>query len=162
MKKAGIPLFLLMLLQLSCSDCHPESERALIFEDKEIQVEYDSISERYFYTFQEGDRLIFEYRHVNRQCDHIMDDEWSESIKFQITDSSTKFRFINEEILTTNCHYQQSGAWVNFQLPISAGTIEGEKLTDDKWRVLIAVETSPANGKDSTMSFNIEKTFKTE
>jgi hypothetical protein len=159
MQRISIPLVLFELILVSC-DCNPEQEFAFIHEGNEILVDYDSTYERHFYSIVNGNKLIFEYRHVAGQCDSKIGDEWAESIKFQIEDSTTKFMFVNDEILSTNCFYEQIGTWtIGTHLRIETGTIEGERISDNKWKMLMSIETSPVEEGEPIMIFQIEETF---
>ena len=91
----------------------------------------------------DGNKLLFEYNHSGAQCDNIADDEWGEKLIFQVENNITLFEFIDEEILLTNCFYQQYGAWVSHnQYHVKNGTIKGEKLSKNKWKIVVAIETT--------------------
>ena len=95
------------------NDCQPEMVMSNLNTEKEIKEEYDTEFERNNYSIVDGNKLLFEYNHSGAQCDLIMDDEWGEKLIFQVENNNFEFEFVDDEILLTNCFYQEYGAWVN-------------------------------------------------
>lgn len=150
MKKLTIILlFLTSILLTSCDNkedenvCDPETTISNWVTNKKIVVEFDTTYQRNNYTIVDGNKLLFDYNHSGAQCDYISDDEWGERLVFQI-DTNTNFEFKDDEILSTNCFYQQYGAWVNHnQYQIKNGIIKGEKISANKWQITVNIETTP-------------------
>lgn len=145
-------LVILSILILSCfsscssddekNDCQPETVIAKTTAEKEIIVKFNTEFERNDYTVEDGNNLVFEYNYTRAQCDYIADDEWGETLIFQVEDQNNNFDFTNDEILATNCFYQQQGAWVNHnQYQIKRGVIKGEKISENQWKITVDVET---------------------
>ena len=146
-------IFILLIIITSLSscksddnenDCYPESVISNWINEKEIIVEFDTEFERNNYSVIDGNKLLFEYNHTGAQCDHIIDDEWGEKLTFQEEDNNFEFEFVDDEILLTNCFYQQYGAWVSHnQYQIKNGIIKGEKLSENEWEITVNIETTP-------------------
>ncbi|MBD0824838.1 hypothetical protein [Aestuariibaculum marinum] len=150
MKRYIYLLFILTNCFLSCNndddenDCHPETILSNWNTQKEIVIEFDTEFNRNNYNIVDGNKLLFEYNHIGAQCDHIIDDEWQENLVFQIENTSVAFEYIDNDLLLTNCYYQQLGAWVNHnQYQVKNGTIKGEKLSENEWKIIVNVETTP-------------------
>lgn len=135
-------------------DCYPETVLSIWEAEKEISIELIGEPETNYYSVVDGDKLVFTYNHVGAQCDHIMDDEWGEKLIFQIDDNLTAFQYTDEEILVTNCFYQQYGAWVDgHQYPVNTGTIKGEKTAENEWEVIVNIEINTAHEEPLIIEF---------
>ncbi|MBD0833475.1 hypothetical protein [Aestuariibaculum sediminum] len=143
---------LLMLINcfISCdkaeenNPCQPETTISTWKVNKEIKVDFNSEFNRNDYSIIEGNKLLFEYNHSGAQCDHFIDDEWGEKLIFHIEISQTKFEYNENDILLTNCFYQQYGAWVNHnKYEIKNGILKGEKISDSTWEITVNIYTIP-------------------
>lgn len=166
MKKVIFPLLLIMITGFSSCDkgkgegCHPEEEITNWNTEKEIMVEYQAEYERNYYTIIDGDKLVFEYNHSGAQCDSAIDDEWGERLIFQIEANLSEFDFADDQILSTNCFYQEYGAWVNHvQQQVKNGTIRGEKIAENKWEITVNIVTTPSPYNQEVKNISFTKVF---
>ncbi len=166
MKKLIFIPFIILTLFSSCesdeieNDCDPEIVLSKLIAEKEIIVEFDNQYKRNNYSVIDGNKLLFKYYHVGAQCDFISDDEWGEELTFQVEKNSANFEFVDDEILLTNCFYQQFGAWVmHSQYPIKNGMIKGEKISGNEWRITVNIETTPLFQNEPSRKIEFTETF---
>lgn len=164
MKKALL-LIISALIFVSCNkddlNCHPETVETSWTIDQKIKVVYNEEIDLHLFSIVEGTNRVFELTHVGYQCDNIYDDEWGERLAFEIPVDLEDFEFIDEEILNTNCFYNQFGAWVrSTQYPIQKGRIKGEKINNNKWKVHVSVTTIPIFDNEEPRSIEFEEVFK--
>jgi hypothetical protein len=142
------------------NDCYPEAVISNWTNEKEILVDFDTEFERNNYSVVNGNKLVFEYNHTGAQCDHIIDDEWGERLIFQVENNNADFEFVDDEILLTNCFYQQYGAWVNHnQYQIKNGTVKGEKISENEWKIIVNIETTPSFENEQPTNINFTEIF---
>lgn len=169
MKKL-ISLSLLLIAFSSCdkdddkndskNDCQPETVITKWTAEKQVILEFDTEFKRNNYTIKDGNNLVFEYIHTRAQCDYIADDEWGETLIFQVEDQNSNFEFTNDEILVTNCFYQQQGAWVNHkQYQIKSGAIKGEKISGNQWKITADIETVPQVTEEKPIKIKFTEIF---
>jgi hypothetical protein len=150
---------------ISCNNdddenCHPESVSSSWTLGKEIVVEYNSEYESNDYNVTDGDNRLFEYNHSGAQCDDIADDEWGEKLTFVINQETTDFEFVNEDIVETKCFYQEYGAWVRHnKYQIKDGTIKGEKISENEWKITVSVFTTPIFTDEQPKKIEFTETF---
>jgi len=165
-KKISLILYLLQIIFLSCdnnddlNNCQPET---VIFEwesDKQITFEFNDEAQRNYYQVANGNKLVFNYIHIGAQCDDIIDDEWAEILIFQIENNIEEFEFVDEEILSTNCFYFQSGAWVSGQQQnVKKGFIRGEKISENTWEISVNIETNTINQDEPIRNIEFSDKF---
>ena len=127
---------------------------------KEIVVGYNTEFERNDHNIINGENRLFEYNHSGAQCDDIYDDEWAENLTFRINNETTNFEFTNGEIITTNCFYQETGAWVlHNPYQINDGTIKGEKISESEWKIIVSVITTPLFINEQPKSIEFTEIF---
>ncbi len=141
MKNNFLQLLIIIALFTSCSneetdDCDVENYQYNWSTEKSIAKDYNTEIERFDFTVTVGTNNVFEYNHSGAQCDYILDDEWGELLSFEINKDLTIFEYKDDEILQTNCFYQEYGAWVShIQSAISKGVIKGEKSGNNTWKI---------------------------
>lgn len=142
------------------NDCYPEAVISNWTTEKEIMVDFDTEFERNNYSVVNGNKLVFEYNHTGAQCDHIIDDEWGEKLIFQVENNNADFEYVDDEILLTICFYQQYGAWVNHnQYQIKNGTVKGEKISENEWKIIVNIETTPSFENEQPTNINFTEIF---
>jgi len=147
--KNNFLILLVSMLLFSCSkddtdDCDAEAFLCNFSQDKTILKNYNTEFERYEYPVSDGTNNVFEYNHSGAQCDYIMDDEWGELLTFEINKDLDVFEYEDNEILLTNCFYQEYGAWVShIQSPISKGILKGEKISKNVWKISATITVFP-------------------
>ena len=91
-------------------------------------------------TIVSGDKIVFEYQFVFGDLVYIADDEFTESILFEVDPDLNEFRIETEELNNSNaiyglfCYCMYYGYY-----DISSGVIEGVKLEDGNWEVSMDV-----------------------
>ena len=152
---------LLIIGLISCENddknCNPETVVSSWSLGKEIAVNFNTEFERNDYSIIDGENRLFEYNHSGAQCDDIYDDEWGEKLTFIINKESTEFEFADEDILETNCFYQEYGAWVRHnQYQVKDGIIKGEKISGNRWSIIVSVTTTSlfANEQPKKIEFS--------
>lgn len=149
MTKISLIGIAILIGMLSCNNnddenCSPETVFANWTLGKEINVTYNLEFQRNDYEIVDGNSRLFEYNHIGAQCDDIYDDEWGERLTFKISTETINFELANEDILETNCFYQEYGAWVRHnKYQIKEGTIIGEKISKNRWRISASIITTP-------------------
>ncbi len=143
------------------NDCYPEMIISNWVSEKEIIVEFDTQFKRNNYNIINGNKILFKYNLNGAQCDNIIDDEWGENLIFQIENNNTDFEFIDNEILSTNCFYQQYGAWVaHNKYEVKNGIIKGEKISKTEWEITVNIETTPIFENEPSKNIIFTEIFK--
>lgn len=143
-------LFLLFLLGIIACDqndidesCTPERFLSTITTDLKIEKVFNTELQKNVYDIINGDQLVFAYIHAGAECDDILDDEWGEQLLFEIDPGVSEFDLTDNEILTTNCFYNQFGAWVSHeQIEVNKGRIQGVKISETQWDINVSVEVT--------------------
>ncbi len=162
MNKNIITLTILGVIIFGCdkNNCNPETIIATWSEGKEINIMYDSLYQRLDYNVDNGENLLFVYNHTGQQCDYIMDDEWGESLIFEINYLNAKFEFVDSNIILTKCFYQEYGAWVRHnRYQVKDGIIKGKKISEDKWEITVSVITTPIFPDEKAKIIEFKKSF---
>lgn len=96
-----------------------------------------------FGSIEEGENLVFEYRFEAYDEVQIADDEYAETIRFEIESQLENFNFTNAELLSTNLVFTKH-CFCYFPFdelkniePI--GVISGEKISNNEWNITINV-----------------------
>jgi len=156
-------LFLLLLLGIIACDqndlyenCTPEGFFSTVTTNQKIEKVFNAELQRNVYNIINGDQLLFAYTLVGAQCDDIIDDEWGEQLLFKIDPGISAFDITDDEVLTTNCFYNQFGVWVSHeQTEVNKGRIEGVKISENQWRVNVSVEViSPLSNTPKRIEFS--------
>lgn len=134
-----------------------------LFSDKEITITQDTFSGTplTLYEIIDGEKTVATYTFGAKECEEIYDDEYAEHLSLQFDESLEAFEFKDEDILTTNCFYHQSGAWVRHnRYRIQKGTITGKKLNGNQWDIQVNVETTPIDSLDIARQVLIDGVFR--
>jgi hypothetical protein len=162
MKKEILILTIVSLMIFRCNknNCNPEITIPTWYEGKEIVVTYDSIYQRNEYNIEDGVNILFEYNHAGQQCDDVYDDEWGEILTFEIDKKIIDFEFVDSNIITTKCFYQEYGAWVRHnRYQIKDGIIKGKKISEDKWEITVSVSTTPIFSNETPQAIKFKQIF---
>ena len=90
-----------------------------------------------------GNKTVFEYRFDADDNEQIADDEYSETIRFQIDPNLDSFHYENSEMENSKITFSKY-CYCYFPLEASKnvspkGRIEGVKISDSKWNIKIDV-----------------------
>jgi len=144
MKNYIIPIIFVLSL-LSCNNKETNSDTYSYTFTESSTLIISTIEESYlkYGTIEDGENLVFEYRFDAYDEVQIADDEYAETIKFEIDSELESFNYSNDELLNTNlvfskhcfCYFPYDELKdVN---PI--GIITGEKLSNNEWEITINV-----------------------
>ncbi|MFI1770758.1 hypothetical protein [Thalassobellus citreus] len=137
MKKYLLLLFVTVFF--SCSDdLNKEVYRYEFYENSDlsvVEVEWTYLKSG---VISDGNKVVFEYTYVAADDEQIADDEYSESIFFEIDSSLDSFYFEGDDMLNAKttlskycfCHFQDEEKNV-----VSVGFISGEKISDNRWNI---------------------------
>jgi hypothetical protein len=157
--------FSLIPLLLSACDsddnCFPETIIAEVLENQEILETYYDELDFTSYSIENGGSMVFSYLKAHPECENTMDDERVERLSFELMDDIDDFQFIDDELVEIKCFYRQDGAWVSHgHYPIENGTISGEKLDQNTWRVTVSVTTTPLAQHEEPRIIEFMEVFK--
>jgi len=158
-----IAVFLTSLL-VGCAEkndnCTPESTIGTFAAGKQIEVKYDVENNRNIYSIEEGNNIVFEYKHASAQCANTYDDELLETLAFEVDKDAKQFKFVDSQIVISQCFYQQIGTWVNLSHnEIKSGVIEGTQISEGKWKVNVSVWTTPLLPAEVPRKIEFEQLF---
>lgn len=98
----------------------------------------------------EGNNLVFEYRMEEGDDPDIADDEYVETILFEIPLDATSFQYTDEEILDTKMYFSQFCYCDPIgSIQISKGVLKGEKQNDNSWSIELDVTFAYGNQEKS-------------
>jgi hypothetical protein len=158
------PVLLAILLLTGCSrkngmpDCTPEARQYIFQTGKTTQVDTmkttagDTAYERYAYQIKKGPNLVFTYTHQFQDCREIADDEQTDKVVFEIPAAATAITWKDSAAFQQgNVFYHQIGAWGTTPTLVKSGTLEGHKISNNRWHIKASLETS---GLSRTVSFD--------
>jgi hypothetical protein len=92
---------------------------------------------------ESGENLVFEYRFDAYDNKQIADDEYSETVRFEIDSKLDKFSYSDDELLDIKAVFTQY-CYCGFSLSESKndnpkGTISGEKISNNEWKIKINI-----------------------
>lgn len=126
---------------------NPEFKRFVFEPNQQIVLKpYDSL---YFdIAYDSGAYWVFKFDYKAKEIIAIADDEFSESILFQIKPVSSNQFQLNEAdfagakvIYSRSCFCKDSGPRL-----VQTGTITGKRLRKNRWLVTVEIEVEPRPG----------------
>ena len=140
-----IILLIFVLSFISCNEKESNSDTySYTFVDNSKLI-ISTIEETYmkYGSIDDGKNLVFEYRFDAYDEIQIADDEYAETIQFEIDSNLQSFSYSNEELLNTNLVFTKH-CFCYFPNDESkdvdpVGVITGEKLSNSEWRISINV-----------------------
>ena len=96
-----------------------------------------------FGTVASGENLVFEYRFNAEDDAQIADDEYGETIRFEIDEDLNEFSYSNTELATMKLVFSRD-CFCYFPMDVSknvdpTGSISGQKISDKQWNIKIDV-----------------------
>ena len=138
-------LFIATFTLYSCSDDESNGDTYTYsyFENSELVIANLEDSYMKFGNVEQGQNLVFEYRFDAYDNVQIADDEYSETIRFEIDKGLTEFSFSNDDLAQIKpaftkycfCYFGMEAA----KNVDPTGTISGKKIADNKWDIHIDV-----------------------
>ncbi len=107
---------------------------------------------------EKGENVVFEYRFDAHDDKEIADDEYSETIRFEIDANLNKFSYLNEELETSKVVFTKY-CFCSFENDITknvnpTGKISGKKTSKNQWEIDLDITFYGNENK------KIKKTFK--
>ena len=129
----------LVLVGCSISEMNLAKYSYEFFENKEIlEKEYQlSSNESYWYhEIADGSKNVFKHNYIAAENPRIIDDEYSETLFFQVDPQLDTFRFENDGLEQANCYFTVNClACPPGPYKVRRGTIIGEKTGPNEYLV---------------------------
>jgi len=138
-------LITLGLLVLACSDDNlveqqefitPEKMTKFYYENSQIDTVYSANYLR-LVPSNTGVETVFIYEMNSEDNDRLADDEYKESLIFQICNSLNEFTYLNEDVGTVDLNFQNRcfGSCTGDFTAINNGMIRGIQLNERTWEI---------------------------
>ncbi len=106
------------------------------YKDNQLQFSEDTLSGVVMYTVEPGTDLVFEYFHANDECKSVTDDEFAESVLFQIPAGTASFLYCDSDLQQINCIYEVFSFFIGEPYyPVVKGCIQGNQLNEHTWHI---------------------------
>jgi|GEM_PF-1287022 len=128
----------------SCHDqvCEPNTFTTTFSDSSQIQMIYDTNREEVVYLIFDGDGIVFKHRYYHGHCEGSADDNYSITLAFELPTDLTEFTYKDSALIELDCFVHHSSTWTNTDYPVTSGTLEGQKQSDDNWVVRGSVDYS--------------------
>lgn len=128
------------------------------YKNSQLDVVTNEYVNQYWANIQEGDQLVFEYRYDYYEDAMLVDDEYSETIRFEVDANATEFSYQTEELNANKatltrycyCHFALEGLDITPQ-----GKISGKKIADNEWEVTMDVLFHGSEKRTYTAKYNL-------
>ncbi len=101
-----------------------------------------------FTKIESGENLVFKYYFQKEDNENISDDEYSESIIFEIDADLDHFSYTDEELSSINAYFNKSCFCpIDGSISIVKGTIQGTKIDNLTWEIKINITFTDSNKK---------------
>ena len=138
-------LLIVTICMLSCSDEEIDGDKyAYSYTNKsDLIISTSEDSYMKFGTVASGENLVFEYRFNAEDDAQIADDEYGETIRFEIDEDLNEFSYSNTELATMKLVFSRD-CFCYFPMDVSknvepTGSISGQKISDKQWNIKIDV-----------------------
>ncbi len=127
--------------------------------EKDILVEYIAEHDVNIYTVVDGENRLFEYTY-GTYVEDAVDSDKTMKLVFAVNNEIDEFEFTDEELIEMNCFYEQFGTWIpTGQWQIKNGTIKGEKISENQWRINVSVSTTPKSEGETAKTIEFIEVF---
>jgi len=143
--KRTILLLTVLLILLSCDEKESNLDTYSYTFTENSELIITTIEESYmrFGSVEEGQNLVFKYRFKAHDEVQIADDEYAETIQFEIDPQLENFNYLNQELMNSNLVFAKH-CFCFFPFdelknvdPI--GIISGKKISNKEWNISINV-----------------------
>ncbi len=146
MKKIKL-VFILLFAIIGCSpdddniDKKNETEEIILSFVPNSQIEIEKVNELALAKVVKGEKLVFKYSFSDEGNLNIADDEYYESILFQVPKGVNEFVFKNKDLVEALVYFDSRCFCPSKDsLVISKGEITGKKVNEKEWEINIDVE----------------------
>jgi hypothetical protein len=135
--------YLLLIFTLILISCKKDLYTYTYFDKSELTITSGQDSYMKYGSIESGENLVFEYRFVANDDKEIADDEYSETVRFEIDSKLDKFSYSDDELLNIKAVFTKN-CYCDFSLTESKivnpkGTISGEKISNNEWEIKINI-----------------------
>lgn len=136
-------IFTLILISCNKDDSNQDLYTYTYFDKSELTINSREDSYMKYGIIGSGENLVFEYRFDAYDEKQIADDEYSETISFEIDSKLDKFSYSDDELLNMKAVFTKY-CYCYFPLTESkkiepTGTISGEKISNNEWKIKINI-----------------------
>ncbi|MEL6694704.1 MAG: hypothetical protein AAFV78_13670 [Bacteroidota bacterium] len=111
-----------------------------VFENRSIEIlPGDSLDMESFVRVNVGDKRVFEFDFTGNQDDLIADDEYGESIWFEVPMDLESFEYKDEELKDIQLTFRPSCFCLIETVSVDQGKVKGKKLGDKRWEIEIDI-----------------------
>lgn len=144
MKKSFI-ILLLALLIISCNDDEFEQDLHTynFYQNKTLVITSENDSYMQYGIIESGNNLVFEYKYEDYDDKDVADDEYVETIMFEIDPTLEKFAYLDDDLAIIKPVYSK---YCFCSFPNSeeknvppVGRITGRKISDKEWYIKVVV-----------------------
>ncbi len=145
--KKHISLLYISFLIIACNngDSPTENDQHFyrFFNNSALSIVQQEASYMKFGSVDSGNKVVFQYEFIADDEVDIADDEYTETIMFEIDRKLTSFSYADDELLEINA-ILSSYCYCFFPITdekdtAPTGIISGEKISDYEWDILIDV-----------------------
>lgn len=137
----------LMLLTLYACKDYPDTtpEYTALELHENSRIVSVQAGDKEFYQIEEGQGTVAVYRHVGAQSNSVYDDEFMETLSFELPTDGDEFSLKDAQLGQIKAFYKQEGAWpMNPSGVVMKGSISGGKISSNfgitDWEVSIDIE----------------------
>lgn len=150
---------MLVVLAIVCLGCNNDDDNGVIETINYVyvldsQIVINEVEGVNYASANDGENLVFEYEYINFGRNEMADDEYSETIIFEIPREVSSFEYIDDEIKDTKMHFTQFCYCVpEGSFEISQGFLKGSKNDDNLWQISFDV-TFNRNDTENSRNFS--------
>lgn len=146
-----IPLFLFTSCSKKADGCLDDIISTGFKEDRTIEEVVGKDSTIY-YQIVEGTNVVFQYDIAFAECEWILDDEYGETVTFELRKDQNKIDLHDSELSSITMVYNEWGAWANSRkVPVQKGRLTGEKVKSNVWLIDFEIEADAINTDEAKM-----------
>jgi len=141
--KKNYLLLIIAIILISCSHDNSNGDEYTYTYTEKSDLTISTLEDSYmkYGIVEEGENLVFEYRFDADDEEQIADDEYGETIRFEIDSELNEFSYSNTELSDIDLVFTKY-CYCYFPMDESkdiepTGMISGQKISSDKWRIKI-------------------------
>ena len=134
-----VVLFLLYLISCNDSNLIKDNYSYIYSEKSDLVISTFEDSYMNYGATQDGENLVFEYRFDADDDEQIADDEYGETIKFEINQEVNQFSYSNTELANIDLVFTKH-CYCYFPMDetkdvVPTGFIRGQKASSNVWKI---------------------------